>query len=186
MFHRMLGGRVAALALLFVTLALIFVPLALAQEVAAPPVETSEAGSWFRVVVAELGPMFFEVLAVALTALVGGLLHLVARRLGVEKYAKELGAYQLAKTITADAVAYAEQRANLFARSEHELPPSAQKLRWALDFAEREARERGLVKLAQDRLVALIEARLGDPESPGGSYRAEAEVARLRGAEVDQ
>lgn len=175
--------RVLAFPLLALMLVLCLPLIVAAQEVASP--DPSEAGSWFRVVVAELGPVFFEILAVSLTALVGGLLHLVARRLGVEKYAKELGAYQLAKTITADAVAYAEQRANLFARSEHELPPSAQKLRWALDFAEREARERGLVKLAQDRLVALIEARLGDPESPGGSYRAEAEAARIRGAEVD-
>lgn len=174
-------GALAVLALLL----LCFLPdLAAAQEVAAPP-ETSEASSWLRVLLAELGPMFFEVLAAALIALVGGLLHLIARRLGVEKYAKELGAYELAKTITADAVAYAEQRAYAWAASNGALPAGALKLQWALEFAEREARARGLVKLAKERLVALIEARLGDPNSPGGAYRAEATVARLRGAEVD-
>lgn len=176
-------NRLGALArfLVLSMLLVCFVPdLAAAQEVAAP--EPTEASSWLRVVVAELGPMFFEVLAVAL---VGGLLHLIARRLGVEKYAKELGAYELAKTITADAVAYAEQRAYAWAASNGVLPAGALKLQWALEFAEREARARGLVKLAKERLVALIEARLGDPNSPGGAYRAEATVARLRGAEVD-
>lgn len=178
--------RIPPLLVLFVlSIACLFDPgFASAQEVAAPP-DTSEASSWFRVVVAELGPLFFEVLAAMLIALVGGLLHLIARRLGVERYAKELGAYELAKTITSDAVAYAEQRTMRWALDEHALPPSAQKLKWALDFAEREARERGLAKLAKDRLVALIEARLGDPDSPGGAYRAEAAAARLRGAEVD-
>jgi hypothetical protein len=177
-------GALARFLVLSMLVCFLLPDLAAAQEVASPP-EPTEASSWLRVVVAELGPMFFEVLAVALTALVGGLLHLIARRLGVEKYAKELGAYELAKTITADAVAYAEQRAYAWAASNGALPAGALKLQWALEFAEREARARGLVRLAKERLVALIEARLGDPNSPGGAYRAEATVARLRGAEVD-
>lgn len=158
--------------------------LAAAQEVAAPP-EGSVISPYLRVILDELGAVIFPVLAAALTALVGGLIRLVARRLGVEAAARELGLYELARKIASDAVARAEHKAAVFVREGHSLPDGAMKLQWALDFAIPEAKRRGLAKWASDEIVKMIEARLGDPDSPGGSYRADAEILRLRGVEVD-
>ncbi len=178
--------RIPPLLVLFVlSIACLFDPgFASAQEVAAPP-EGSVISPYLRVILDELGAVIFPVLSAALTALVGGLIHLVARRLGVEKAARELGLYELARKIASDAVARAEHKAAVFVREGHSLPDGAMKLQWALDFAVPEAKRRGLAKWAGDEIVKMIEARLGDPDSPGGSYRADAELSRLRGFEVD-
>lgn len=173
------------IALFVLSMLCLFAPdLAFAQEVAAPA-EGSVVSPYLRVILDELGAVIFPVLSAALTALVGGLIHLVARRLGVEKAARELGLYELSRKIASDAVARAEHKAAVFVREGHSLPDGAMKLQWALDFAIPEAKRRGLAKWASDEIVKMIEARLGDPESPGGSYRADAELSRLRGAEVD-
>lgn len=181
-----LGALARFLVLSMLALLLVcFLPdLAAAQEVAAPP-EGSVISPYLRVILDELGAVIFPVLSAALTALVGGLIHLVARRLGVEKAARELGLYELSRKIAHDAVARAEHKTAVFVREGHSLPDGAQKLQWALDFAIPEAKRRGLAKWASDEIVKMIEARLGDPDSPGGSYRADSEILRLRGAEVD-
>jgi hypothetical protein len=64
-------------------------------------------------------------------------------------------------------VAYAEQRAKEYLKGGLDGEPTrmpltgANKRAWAIDWIEREAHERGLVKLARVRLDRLIEAKLG-------------------------
>lgn len=147
---------------------------------------TREAPSWLKVIVAQTLPLVVEALGVVLLALASGLVHLVARKLKVEKVVAEAGTYELLRKIAADGAARAEHKGLVWAKDHGELPAGTQKLEWALEYAMSQAKAHGLTKVATDRLVEIIHARLGDPHAPGHEDRAEAIAMRLRGEALEQ
>ncbi|MEO0326721.1 MAG: phage holin, LLH family [Myxococcota bacterium] len=79
-----------------------------------------------------------------------------------------------------EAIAYAEQMALQRVKASGSLPPGSDKLRWALQWAQRELEESGIVHVTAERLVDLIESRLGDPDTPGSAVEAMETAAELR------
>jgi len=187
MFHRMLGGRVAALALLLVTLALLFVPLALAQDPGPPdlgdpptvlvvedptPEAASEIVAYAKVATEALLPFVLSLVGGALLILGRYAHRWLARKLDVEELIAEEHRDALVRSIIEGGISLAEQRAMVRLRERGELPDGAKKLEWALEWAIAEMKRRGVPELARDYLIDLIESRLGDPRAPGVSIRA--------------
>jgi hypothetical protein len=198
MFHRMLGGRVAALALLLVTLALLFVPLALAQDptppdLGDPPVElvaedvpvVSDVVTYGKVITEALLPALLSILTGALLVLGRYAHRWLARKLDIEDMVAEEHRDALVRSIVETGTALAEQRGLKWARERGELPAGAQKLQWALDWIVAELQRRGLPEHARDELIDLIDASLANPAAPGDATRASVVASRLRGSEVD-
>lgn len=156
--------------------------IAAAQE--GPP-EPPEWVVWLKAIAEPLIEPLALILGAVALVLARRVSTWIAAKLGVEDArTRSLIEAQVVKVVDGG-IAYTEQVANVWVREHGALPASPAKLQWALDWAVREAKRRGLPEMGRDALIDLIESRLGDPHAPGGAYRAEAEVARLRGAEVD-
>lgn len=76
-------------------------------------------------------------------------------------------------------VAYAEARALRWAQERDQIPPGAEKLEAALTWIVDEAQDRGLPELGRDRLVRMIESRLGTDGAPGGLVRGQLKMHEL-------
>ena len=212
MFHR-LGGRVFALALTLVAFAPVFAPASIEAQpdafVDSPPelidvaknppdapivlvaTEAPEPESTSEVVV--YAKVVTEALLPVVLSIVGGMLLMLgkfahrwlAQKLQVEELIAEEKRDQLTKEVVDGGITFAEQKGMGWARERGELPPSAAKLKWALDWIIPEMKRRGLPELAREKLEELIDSRLGNPKAPGHADRAEVAVSRLRGAQVD-
>lgn len=177
--------RVLAFPLLALMLVLCLPLIVAAQEVAAP---IEEAGGWIayaKVATEVVVPVLLSIVTGALLILGRYVHRWLAEKLGVEALIAEEKRDALVREVIDGGIAYAEQRALQWARSEKRLPEGAEKLRWALHWISSELQRRGLPAIAKERLEDLVDSRLGNPFAPGGADRAEAEAARLRGAEVD-
>jgi len=177
---RALGRFVLPLAFLLV----FTLPLIVAAQEVAEPVE--EGWLVYAKVAAEvIVPVLLTLVSGALVILGRYVHRWLAAKLGVEELIAEEKRDSITREIIDGGIAYAEQRAMQWARTEHNLPDGAAKLRWALNWISSELHRRGLPAIAKERLEDLVDSRLGNPSAPGSADRAEVEAMRLRGAAVD-
>lgn len=108
-------------------------------------------------------PIILTILAGVLTLLGTYALRWLRKRLGLERLVADDAITAAVAEIVAGGVAYAEQAERRWRRG-FEPPPADSpraKLDAALEWAAREIRRRELPEQARDRLVDMIEARLG-------------------------
>ncbi|MEM1418757.1 MAG: hypothetical protein AAGH15_27930 [Myxococcota bacterium] len=79
-----------------------------------------------------------------------------------------------------EGIAYAEQRGLQWTKARGALPDGAQKLDWALKFIGRELDAVGVIDVTTQRLIDLIESRLGDARAPGDAVEGMETTQRLR------
>jgi hypothetical protein len=160
-------------------------PIVLVAAEAPAPEEMSEAVIYAKVATETLLPIVLSIVG-GLLLVLGRFAHRwLARKLQVEELIAEEKRDQLTKDVVDGGITFAEQKGMGWARERGELPPSAEKLKWALDWITAEMRRRGLPELAREKLEQLIDSRLGNPKAPGHADRAEVVTSRLRGAQVD-
>jgi hypothetical protein len=135
---------------------------------------------WTKLILEYLLPPLALIATGVLAVLGRAAIRWLGARLGVERAATVEYYARAWADLADDAIGYAEQRGLVWARERGELPPSAEKLELALRWATDEAERRGLPERARHELVALIEARLGRPDTPGEADEARDVVMRLR------
>lgn len=132
--------------LLVTTAVLLLAPLsAVAQQAA----ETQQ--DWWQ----SLLVLALQTAAAILTPVIGVLITLLLRRWGIQVQQKQVDA------IVTQAVGFAEQKAKVALKDGAPKTPGAQKLQVALDIAQALMTQFKVKEMAKDKLVALIEAKLG-------------------------
>jgi hypothetical protein len=108
-------------------------------------------------------PPLLVILSGVLTALGVAALRWLRARLGLEHLVTDEAIDAAVRDVVAAAAAYAEQLAHRWRIGLDPMPadPARAKLEIALSFVARELRRRQLPEQARDRLVDLLEARLG-------------------------
>ncbi len=134
-----------------------------------------------KVVTEALIPPVALVVAGVAAALGRSLLRFLNARFGTEEVTARLNAEALFNQFIDGGIAFAEQKALIWARDRGSLPSGSLKLKWAIDFIKAQMKEHSLPERARDFLVDRIEARLGNPAAPGESVRGQEAVLKLVG-----
>jgi len=153
-------------------------PVAESAEIADEAPADWTAGDYAKLVALKLMPTFVYIVGGLLTLLFGILVVYIRKWTRVELTARQLANLQ---SIGDLAWKWAQEKAREQMKlPDGKKPDSAQKLEMALDFANGMADELGLKKMAKERLVKLIEAKLlegrrpEDRETPMISVKARA------------
>ena len=138
----------------------------------------------FKTITEHLLPPVLIIVAGVLTMLGRYLMKWLAHKLRAEQFYEQQAVEAAVDRVVSSAVSYAEQMALSWARDKQELATGPRKLDWALGYIRREMMEQRLPEMARDRMVDLIEARLGSPEAPGEAVRAQDAMMKLRSSAI--
>lgn len=132
--------------------------IAHAQGAAPEVVESSNAMSYVKAVGDPLIDTLALVVQGVLLALIGVGLAWLKKKWGIDAGQQVEAAIQ---DVVERSIGYAAEKAHKAAKLGEDAPNGAKKLRDALEFAEAEVQRLGYDVMARDKLVELIESRLG-------------------------